>query len=167
MKKTVIILSVLALLVGGCGQNNNKQVSNIESMTEKAKEMPNTLSVIQAEEREIYLMEINRIPVETKMYPQDSWYGEARKHGEFVYVSFIEGSYPADYVEHSCILNIIIENKTIEFEVWSDFCGFFTNGKFVMDADPLSQWINVGYSTDNTLWAKIYEYYLENEDKSK
>jgi hypothetical protein len=29
---------------------------------------------------------------------------------------------------------------------------------------PRLEWENVGYSTDNTLWAKIFEYYLKNKD---
>jgi hypothetical protein len=28
--------------------------------------------------------------------------------------------------------------------------------------DGATEWENAGYSTDNSLWAKIYEYYLEN-----
>ena len=29
---------------------------------------------------------------------------------------------------------------------------------------PRLEWEDVGYSTDNTLWAKIFEYYMNNQD---
>ena len=143
-------------------------MASITSFGQNNKNIPeNTLSIIKAEEREIYLMRIHRIPVEIKEYPIDSWYGKARKRGEFLYVSFIEGNYPVEYTTQSYYMNIITENKIIEFEIWNKIYFGYKNDKFVKDGEPLEQWENVGYSTDNTIWTKIYEYYLENKDKSK
>lgn len=37
----------------------------------------------------------------------------------------------------------------------------------ISDGEPNGQWKNVGYLTDNTLCAKMVEYYLKNKDNIK
>ena len=131
----------------------------------------NTLSVIRYEgfsRGEIYLMEIHRVPVETKMYPQNSWYGKAqgKGYGDFLYFSFIEGdswkgssNYPADYVQQSGFLHIIPEdNVKFKIELWLDFYGHFINGKLHLERKE-EYWENV---ENVEMWSKIVKYYMEN-----
>ena len=119
----------------------------------------NPLLIIDEVMKCYYLTEIHRIPVETKIYPPNSWYGKARGEGEFVWVSFITSHYPT-YQQDWYFLHIL-ENK--ELKVWLHSYGFFKNGKLIEESDrqrEREQWEN---ANNSTLWAKIVEYYDKNK----
>jgi len=127
----------------------------------------NTLAVIKYEgfERgEIYLTEIHRVPVETKEYTKDSWYGKAKEYGrgEFLWFSFIDGNYPEYYFQQSGFLQLIPEdNKKFRLYLWRDFHLVFWKKELISRSkiDP-KQWIVVEGVDDR--WRKIVKYYMEN-----
>ncbi len=143
-----------------CRNNTNKQ----ELKTPMNKNIPeNTITVIHFEGEDIYLTDIHRVPVETTFYSPDSWYGKAKEHADnddFLYVAFITENYPAEYREELYFVHIIPEGNKFRLRTWLSFYGFFENKKYVTDGEPIGLWEDVGYSTDNTLWAKIVEYYM-------
>ena len=128
----------------------------------------NTLSIIQSEGRTIYLTNI-RQHVRKALYPKNSWYGKAREqnfNGNFLLFSFIEGNYPADYTQQGYFL-FIPEDKISELKIWLNYYDVCKNGELITKHVPSEEWENVGYLTDDTLWAKIVEYYLNNKDTSQ
>ena len=169
MKKTVIILNILALIASGCGQTqsgnekaHHKQVSTMENVTEKAKEIPeNTLAVIQADGRTIYLMYIYRVRTEVMDILRNSLYDKA-KVMNILHFLFIEGDYPNDYAEKAYYMNVFPEGKMAGLSLWLEYnVNFKSEIKTVIYSTDYKtgEWENIGYSTDNSLWAKIYAYY--------
>ena len=159
MKKTVIILSVLALSVSSCGGQTLKQ----KNMTEKAKEIPeNTLAVIQAEGSTIYLTSIYRVPLELKTVSLNSLLGK-RKGWPVLHFEFIEGDYPNEYTVKAYYMDVFLEDKISKLSLGLIYHVAYKNKKqtTIIDGEA-DEWENAGYSTDNSLWAKIYEYYQNN-----
>ena len=175
MKKTVIILNIVALIASGCGQTqsrnekaHHKQVSSMENVTEKSKIIPeNTLSVIQADGKTIYLTIIGKVPTEVLDILPNSLYAKA-KVMNILYFVFIEGDYPNDYAEKAYYMNVFPEGKMVGLSLWLEYNVNFKSKikTMIYSTDyKTGEWENVGYSTDNSLWAKIYAYYLEIEIK--
>jgi hypothetical protein len=171
MKNTIITLTAIALLTA-CGTSGQKQNNNKIEVMNKADfdisncEVPeNTLSVIEAEGWTIYLTEIYRVPVERMRMSWDSWWGKAERNvggSDFLDFEFIDGCYPADYTLKQYYLQVIREDKVFRLKLWFNAFVNYKNG--VMEARTIydisnQQWEAVGYSTDNSLWAKIFEYY--------
>jgi hypothetical protein len=177
MKNTIITLTAIALLAA-CGQSGQKQNNKkIEAMNkadfDKSNcEIPeNTLSVIEAEGRTIYLTETKRLSLERRAMSLDSWYGKAEHNVEgldFLYIGLTEGCYPADYTWKQYYLQFIREDKVFRLKFWLDTSINYKNG--VMEARTIydisnQQWEAAGYSTDNNLWAKVFEYYQNNVEQ--
>lgn len=61
-------------------------------------------------------------------------------------------------------MNFFYEDEMTGLSLWIDYHINYRNGEktIIYKTDfCIGEWENAGYSTDNTLWAKIYEYYLE------
>jgi hypothetical protein len=134
----------------------------MENMTEKAKEIPeNTLTVIQAEGRTIYLTRIYRVPLECKDLAPNSLLAK-REGWPVLNFVFIEGDYPNDYAEKDYFMDVFPEDKISRLSLALRCHITYKNGKQTYSTDKeADEWENAGYSTDNSLWAKIYEYYLK------
>ncbi len=148
-----------------------KDEEKLSQAKEKIMNIPeNTLSVIKYEgfrRGKIYLTEIHRVPVETKMYPKDSWYGKAQEHGtgDFLYFSFIEGKYPDYYFRQSGFLHVIpVETAhapSLQLELWLDSYHIFSNKELYGESKLNRQWNKIE-GVDGDMWRKIVRYYMEN-----
>jgi len=139
MKKTIIILTLISMLTG-C-HNRNK--------------IPDRLLSFEINGEETHLLHISRIDYfgeEVIFFVTAS--GEWSKWSE----NFAKCKDCSFYGGDEYSLRFAQDNNRFKLEkVEGDITPSWGE-------PPRLQWQDVGYSTDNTLWAKIFEYYLKNKN---
>jgi hypothetical protein len=151
MKKTILLLIVFVaafFLIRSCMKPDN------------------TLSVIQSGWKRVYLTSIDTVGEKNDESAYLQMLEEVRTgNGDyFIQFNYTEGFYPIRYSEKSYLLHIIPYGKRIKLKSRLTFYGIFKNRKLVSDGEPSGEWQDEGYSHNNTLCAKILEYYWKNKD---
>jgi hypothetical protein len=150
------ILKKMILLILFGSLTNCHYINGQEKMM--SKEMLESASLsYEIDGNIVYLIQVRPVKYNNELQMESAINGDY-----YLYYEIIKGNYPKSYYESGYHLHVIPEKNVYKLETRMESSTFYENGENVGHADPIWEWVFVGYSTKNILEAKILEYYIEN-----
>ena len=167
MRKTVLILSVLAMSsIASCRQNNINQ-KNMDSIKSQS------LCVLEETDEQItYLTHLARI-VQKAGDEQKSYAGGDELFLRYETWTILKNG-GNHTVQNCAILHCIPERvamvdggsyDTAAFYLLKEICAYYENGKPNGHAKLSGEWTHVGLASDNGIYTKIVDYFYANKEK--
>ena len=168
MKKSIIILGITALVVSSCGgqTTNNKQISN---MNETNNDESKYLCILEETKGTIIFLTGLRLADDGQKFSAGG--NEIVLNFGIWKASKIEDIYK-NGVEHSGMLRIVPERiatedggsyDTAAIYLFTWVYAFYENGVSTGHGEPSGKWVSVGLASDNSIYAKILDYFDKNQ----
>lgn len=144
-----IFFAIVLLIFSNCICFNEQECGG------KMNKPKNVLFISGDNEKIIYVIDIRKSNL------------DAFDGNEIIEYTIIEGDYPKHYNRIDFILRIIPDDGKLKFETMLRLFSIFEKNKYTGHLDPDTGWMFSGYSTDDSLQAKVFGYYKEHFQQEK